>query len=88
MDATGDPSPSSIPPGAAAASFCSEGSRIFLFGGMSDNCRFTNKLYVLNMSTWTWKVHKTKINAELGRDVPAPRIGASMVVAGNQIYSV
>ena len=86
LDATGLPSSSAIPPGAAAASFCSEGTRIFLFGGMSENCRFTNKLYELNMSTWTWKVHKTPINATIGKDVPAPRIGASMIVSGNFLY--
>lgn len=41
LDATGEPGPSAVPPGVAAASLCSEGSRIFLFGGMSENCRFT-----------------------------------------------
>lgn len=45
-----------------------------------------NKLYELNMSTWTWKVHKTKLNGELGSEVPSPRIGASMIVANDKIY--
>ena len=50
LEATPD-SPKSSPPGAAASAVCSDGSRLFCFGGLTEDSRFTK--FFLKIKLWS-----------------------------------
>ena len=91
---------SSAPPALAAASLCNEKSRLFLFGGLSMEHKFNNRLYELNVNDWHWKYHRPRHNSnshtnntftdnqnQSHRDqsMPAPRLGATLVATKTKL---
>lgn len=62
-----------IPPGCAAFGFVSDGTRLLMFGGMTEYGRYSNELYELQASRWEWK--KLRPRPPRNGPSPCPRIG-------------
>ena len=66
-----------IPPGCAAYGFVCDGTRILVFGGMTEYGKYSNELYELQASRWEWRRLKPK--PPKNHPMPCPRLGMSML---------
>ncbi|PIK62823.1 putative host cell factor 1 isoform X2 [Apostichopus japonicus] len=73
-----------IPPGCAAYGFVSDGTRLFIFGGMVEYGKYSNELYELQASRWEWKRLKPR-SPKIG-PVPCPRLGHTFTLVGSKAY--
>ena len=62
-----------IPPGCAAYGFVCDGTRILVFGGMTEYGKYSNELYELQASKWEWRRLKPK--PPKNHAMPCPRLG-------------
>jgi len=62
-----------IPPGCAAYGFVCDGTRILVFGGMTEYGKYSNELYELQASRWEWRRLKPK--PPKNHPMPCPRLG-------------
>ncbi|XP_071495473.1 host cell factor 1-like [Diadema antillarum] len=73
-----------IPPGCAAYGFVSDGTRLFIFGGMVEYGKYSNELYELQASRWEWKRLKPK--TAKNAPPPCPRLGHTFTMLGSKAY--
>ncbi|XP_063952731.1 host cell factor 1-like isoform X1 [Lytechinus pictus] len=73
-----------IPPGCAAYGFVSDGTRLFIFGGMVEYGKYSNELYELQASRWEWKRLKPK--TAKSAPPPCPRLGHTFTMLGSKAY--
>ncbi|KAJ8046739.1 Host cell factor 1 [Holothuria leucospilota] len=73
-----------IPPGCAAYGFVSDGTRLFIFGGMVEYGKYSNELYELQASRWEWK--RLKPRSPKTGPVPCPRLGHTFTLVGSKAY--
>lgn len=65
-----------IPPGCAAYGFVCDGTRILVFGGMTEYGKYSNELYELQASRWEWR--RLKPRAPKNNPMPCPRLGTNL----------
>ena len=64
------------PRGLHAASACSHGSKVVVFGGAAQSGEMSNELFVLDTITWEW----SEIKVDEDMDVPTPRASPCLCV--------
>jgi len=74
-----------IPPGCAAYGFVCDGTRILVFGGMTEYGKYSNELYELQASRWEWRRLKPK--PPRNHPMPCPRLGKLCRLSNNH-YSL
>ncbi|KAK3923784.1 Host cell factor 1 [Frankliniella fusca] len=73
-----------IPQGCAAYGFVAEGTRILVFGGMTEFGKYSADLYELQASRWEWKMLKPRPPKKF--PPPCPRLGHSFTLIGNKVF--
>ncbi|KAE8743312.1 hypothetical protein FOCC_FOCC011093 [Frankliniella occidentalis] len=73
-----------IPQGCAAYGFVAEGTRILVFGGMTEFGKYSADLYELQASRWEWKMLKPRPPKKF--PAPCPRLGHSFTLIGNRVF--
>ncbi|EDV94233.1 GH22204 [Drosophila grimshawi] len=73
-----------VPNGCAAYGFVVEGTRMLVFGGMIEYCKYPNELYELQANKWEWR----KMYPETPDNgvTPCPRLGHSFTMVGEKIF--
>ncbi|UJR35410.1 hypothetical protein I4U23_028167 [Adineta vaga] len=73
-----------IPTGCAAFGFATDGTRIFVFGGMVEYGKYSADLWELNPLTWLWK--KIKPKPPRTSLLPCARLGHTFTYAEGKYY--
>jgi len=73
-----------IPPGRAAYGIATEGSKVFIHGGMVEYGGYSRDLYQLDTNIWEWKLLKPR--AGKNGSVPSPRIGHTFTIINSIAY--
>ncbi|XP_034244571.1 host cell factor 1-like isoform X2 [Thrips palmi] len=73
-----------IPQGCAAYGFVADGTRILVFGGMTEFGKYSSDLYELQATRWEWKQLKPRPPKKF--PAPCPRLGHSFTLIGNRVF--
>ncbi|KAI6180239.1 Fibronectin type-III domain-containing protein [Aphelenchoides besseyi] len=65
-----------LPPGLAAFGMCTDGVRIFIFGGMVDRNVYSNDLYELDARRWEYRLFNPRTTRQT-TSIPPPRFAHS-----------
>ena len=73
-----------IPAGCAAYGFVADGTRILVFGGMTEYGKYSSDLYELQASRWEWSILNPRPPKKF--PPPCPRLGHSFTLIGNRAF--